>query len=136
MGDEEELEKIRARKLNAMIDQANAKGVEKMTGKVEIITDDVFENFIKQDRLVVIDCWAPWCGPCRALAPKIEELAVEMADKVSFGKLNTDENEQVPMRFKISAIPTILIFKNGNFVDRIVGAGSKDSMKQKFEKLI
>jgi thioredoxin 1 len=134
MGDEDDLEIIRARKLNAMIDQANKKGVEKMAGKVEIVTDDGFENFIKQDRLVVIDCWAPWCGPCRALAPKIEELAVEMAEKVSFGKINTDENEQVPMRFNISAIPTILIFKNGNFVDRIVGAGSKDSMKQKFEK--
>lgn len=136
MGDEEDLELIRARKLNALIDHANKKGVEKMAGKVETVTDDGFENFIKQDKLVVIDCWAPWCGPCRALAPKMEELSVEMADKVIFGKINTDENEQVPMRFNISAIPTILIFKNGNFVDRIVGAGSKDSMKQKFEKYL
>ena len=68
------------------------------------------------------------------MGPRIEELAGEMADKVAFGKLNTDENEQVPMKFNISAIPTLLIFKNGNFVDRVVGSGTKEFMKSKFEK--
>jgi thioredoxin 1 len=136
MGEDEELQRIRASKLNALMEGTKNKGVNIMAGTVEVVTDSSFEGFIKQDKLVIIDCWAPWCGPCRALAPKIEELAKEMADKVSFGKLNTDENEQVPMRFNISAIPTILIFKNGNFVDRIVGAGTKEFMKSKFEKHI
>ncbi|MCE5296079.1 MAG: thioredoxin [Euryarchaeota archaeon] len=107
-----------------------------MAGNVEVITDAGFDKFIKQDKLVVIDCWAPWCGPCRALAPKIEELSVEMADKVAFGKLNTDENENVALRFNISAIPTVLIFKNGNFVDRIVGLRPKEAMKAAFEKML
>ncbi|OPY34503.1 MAG: Thioredoxin [Methanomassiliicoccales archaeon PtaU1.Bin124] len=133
MVEDEELEMIRARKLNALMEGKN-KGDVRMAGTVEIITDATFESFIKKDKLVVIDCWAPWCGPCRALAPKIEELSNEMADKISFGKLNTDENEGVPMRFNISAIPTLLIFKNGNFVDRIVGSGTKEFMKSKFEK--
>jgi thioredoxin 1 len=136
MGEDEDLDRIRANKLSALIEGTNKKGVNKMAGTVEIITDSTFESFIKQDKLVIIDCWAPWCGPCRALGPKIEELAKEMGDKVAFGKINTDENEQVPMRFNISAIPTLLMFKNGNFVDRIVGAGTKEFMKAKFEKHI
>jgi len=135
MTEDEELEMIRTRKLNALM-ESNKKGVNKMSGKVEVITDADFDKFIKQDKLVVIDCWAPWCGPCRALAPKIEELSVEMADKVAFGKLNTDENEQVPLRFNISAIPTVLIFKNGNFVDRMVGLRPKEAMKAAFEKML
>lgn len=136
MGEDEDLESIRARKLSALMDESRKKGDEKMSGTVEVVTDASFETFIKQNKLVVIDCWAPWCGPCRAVAPKIEELAKEMAGKISFGKLNTDENEQVPMRFNISAIPTLLIFKDGNFTDRIVGAGTKEFMKSKFEKYL
>ncbi|HSV41998.1 MAG TPA: thioredoxin, partial [Methanomassiliicoccales archaeon] len=108
----------------------------KLAGNVEVVTDQTFEAFVKQDKLVVVDCWAPWCGPCRALAPKIEELSVELAGKVVFGKLNTDENEQVPTRFNISAIPTMLLFKNGVMVDHVVGAGSKEFMKGKFEKFL
>lgn len=83
---------------------------------------------------MIIDCWAPWCGPCRSLAPIIEELAKEFEGKIAFGKLNTDENENIPMRFNISAIPTLLVFKNGEMVDRIVGAGNKEFMKAKFAK--
>jgi thioredoxin 1 len=136
MTDDEELDMIRARKLNALMEQSKNKGEEKMSGKVEVITDEGFDKFIKQDRLVVIDCWAPWCGPCKALAPKIEELSVEMADKVAFGKLNTDENENVPTKFNISAIPTVLIFKNGNYIDRMVGLRPKEAMKQAIEKML
>lgn len=134
MGDDEELALIRRRKLEALSKGTQNKDVGKLADNVQEVTDQNFDQFVKQNSLVVIDCWAPWCGPCRAVAPKIEELAKEMAGKVAFGKLNTDENEGVPMRFNISAIPTLLVFKNGEFVDRVVGAGTKEFMKSKFEK--
>jgi len=134
MGEDEELALIRRKKLEALSVETQKKDVSKLAGNVQEITDKTFDQFVKQNMLVVVDCWAPWCGPCRAVAPKIEELAKEMAGKVAFGKLNTDENEGVPMRFNISAIPTLLLFKNGEFVDRVVGAGTKEFMKSKFEK--
>lgn len=136
MGEDEELKLIRERKIESLKQDMEKKEVRKMTGKVEVITDESFDKFVKQNKLIVVDCWAPWCGPCRSVAPKIEELSKEMADKVAFGKLNTDENEQVPLRFNISAIPTLLIFKNGTMVDRIVGAGTKEFMKARFEKFL
>jgi thioredoxin 1 len=134
MGEDEELALIRRRKLEALSKETQNKDVGNLAGNVQEVTDQNFDQFVKQQMLVVIDCWAPWCGPCRAVAPKIEELSKEMAGKVSFGKLNTDENEGVPMRFNISAIPTLLVFKNGEFIDRVVGAGTKEFMKSKFEK--
>jgi thioredoxin 1 len=100
------------------------------------VKDSTFDDFVKANKIVIIDCWAPWCGPCRSLGPIIDELAKEFEGKIVFGKLNTDENESIPMRFNISAIPTLLVFKNGEMVDRIVGAGNKDFMKAKFAKHI
>lgn len=134
MEDQEELEAIRARKMDALKAELECKGGKKMGEGVTEIKDDTFEDFIKKHKVVVVDCWAPWCGPCRAIAPKIEELSKEMAGKVSFGKLNTDENEVVPSKYEITAIPTLLVFKNGKMVEKIVGAGSKEMMKMKFEK--
>lgn len=124
---------IRKRKLEALMNQTYDTGVKKMSGVTEV-KDSNFEEFIKSAPLVIVDCWAPWCGPCRMLAPIIEQLAEEFSGKITFGKLNTDENETTPMKFNITAIPTMLVFKNGAQVDRIVGAGNKDFMKQKFTK--
>ena len=130
----EELEAIRRKKLESLKHELyNKKGVENISSATEV-KDSTFDDFVKANKIVIIDCWAPWCGPCRSLSPIIEELAKEFEGKIAFGKLNTDENESIPMRFNISAIPTLLVFKNGEMVDRIVGAGNKEFMKAKFAK--
>jgi thioredoxin 1 len=130
---DDELAEIRKRKLDALMNHTNDTGVNNMSGVTEV-KDSNFDEFVKSAPLVIVDCWAPWCGPCRMLAPIIEQLAEEFSGKITFGKMNTDENETTPMKFNITAIPTMLVFKNGAQVDRIVGAGNKDFMKQKFAK--
>jgi thioredoxin 2 len=80
---------------------------------------------------VLLDCWAPWCGPCRMLAPTLEQLAQESGGRYQIAKLNTDENPRTASQFKIDAIPTMLIFKNGQLVDRITGLAPKQAIVQK-----
>jgi thioredoxin len=80
---------------------------------------------------VLLDCWAPWCGPCRMLAPTLEQLAGESNGRYVIAKLNTDENPRTASQFKIDAIPTMLIFKNGQLVDRITGLAPKQAIAQK-----
>ena len=95
------------------------------------ITDADFDKIIKKYNLVVVDCWAPWCGPCRMVEPVIEELAKEMQGKIVFAKLNVDENQGTSIKFQIMSIPTLLVFKNEELVDRIVGAMPKDMLSTK-----
>ena len=84
---------------------------------------------------VVVDFWAPWCGPCRMLAPTIEKLAGEYKGKVKVGKLNTDENQETPGSLRISAIPTVLVFQGGKEVDRLVGVNTETKFKASLTKL-
>jgi len=84
---------------------------------------------------VVVDFWAPWCGPCRQLAPTIEKLAGELNGKVKIGKMNTDENQGTPGGLRISAIPTVLIFQGGKEVDRLVGVNPESKFKSALSKL-
>ena len=86
------------------------------------LTDVTFKKAIQNHSLAVVDCWAPWCGPCRFLSPIIEEIARDYAGRIFFGKLNVDENPRVAMQYGIMSIPTLLIFKNGRLVDQIIGA--------------
>ena len=95
------------------------------------ITDADIDTIIKKYETIIIDCWAPWCGPCRMVGPVIDELAKEMQGKIVFAKLNVDENLRTSMKYNIMSIPTMLIFKQGNLVDRFVGALPKDLLKQK-----
>jgi thioredoxin len=81
--------------------------------------------------LVVVDCWAPWCAPCRAIAPVVEQLAKDYRGRVVFGKLNVDENPETQYRFGIMAIPTLLVMKKGQEVDRIVGALPKNELESR-----
>ena len=111
--------------------------MEEMTQKKEGMdapieaTDATFSDLIKNNPVVVVDCWAAWCGPCRMVAPIVDELAKEYSGKIVFGKLNVDENQQIPVEHQIMSIPTLLIFKNGQLVDRIVGAMPKKNLEQR-----
>mgnify|MGYP003339537713 CR=1 FL=1 len=104
---------------------------------VHHFTDGNFSNEIEEYKgLVLVDFWASWCAPCRSIAPHIESLATEYANKAKFGKVNVDEEELTPQKFGIRALPTLVLFKNGQPVDQIVGAVSKDKIAQMIDKHI
>jgi thioredoxin len=98
------------------------------------VTDADFDDVIHGHPLALIDCWAPWCGPCRAIAPTIEEIAKEYADKLFVGKLNVDDNPKTAECYQIQSIPTLLLVKDGCEVDRIVGLCPKEHIAQKLQK--
>ena len=98
-------------------------------------TDASFKaDVLDSDKLSVIDFWAEWCGPCRAIGPVIEELATEYAGKVNIGKVNVDNNPQVSMNYGITSIPAILFVKGGQVVDKLVGAQPKSNFVKKIEQ--
>ena len=92
------------------------------------LTDETFDAFVDENRFVLVDCWAPWCGPCRRMGPIIEELAEDLKGKVAVAKLNTDDNEGISMRFRINAIPTLLIFKDKVMLEPLVGLRPKQEI--------
>ncbi|MCL2143380.1 MAG: thioredoxin [Methanomassiliicoccaceae archaeon] len=100
-----------------------------MIKMVTELNDGTFDKFIEGNKLVLVDCWAPWCRPCRMLAPIIEELAEELKDKVAVGKLNTDDNQGIAYRFGINAIPTLLVFKDGVMHEPLVGLRPKEEIR-------
>jgi thioredoxin 1 len=104
------------------------------TGNIDkpiVVSDRNFDQTVKTYPLVVVDCWAAWCAPCRAIAPVVEQLAKDYSGKVVFGKLNVDENPETAQRFDIMAIPTMLVMKKGKEVDRIVGALPKSQLESR-----
>jgi thioredoxin 2 len=102
-----------------------------------IITDQNFAAEVGDSSLpVLVDFWAAWCGPCRIIAPIIENMAKELAGKAKIGKLDVDKNPVTAGRFKVQSIPTLIIFKDGQEVDRIVGAGSKESMLRRLQPFL
>jgi len=91
------------------------------------------QDVLQSDQTVLVDFWAPWCGPCRMVSPVIEELADDFAGRAVVGKVNVDDNRQVATQFQIQAIPSVLVFRNGEVVDRIVGAQPKERYQQAVE---
>ena len=103
---------------------------------VNEVNNSNFESEVvesSKQKPVVVDFWAPWCGPCKMVAPVIEELSEEMTEKITFVKLNTDDNQDTASKFGVVSIPTLILFKDGEPIDRIVGATTKNNLKEKLE---
>jgi len=108
-----------------------------MSDAVTSVTVDTFEKVVIQSAdLIMVDFWATWCGPCKIVAPVVEELAQEYAGKVNFAKVNTDENPDIASRFNIRGIPTLIFFKDGKVLDQIVGAVPKAQLKTKIDSFL
>jgi thioredoxin 1 len=104
---------------------------------VTTFTDANFDSEVTKSEIpVLVDMWAPWCGPCRMVAPVIDKLAPQYEGKFKFGKLNVDENPATAGRFQIMSIPTLLFFKNGKVVDSVVGAVPENTLKSKLDSLL
>lgn len=107
-----------------------------MSTKPINVTDSNFEELVNQQALSLIDCWAPWCAPCRMIAPIIEDLAANYSEKVLVGKLNVDENPKTAERFQILSIPTLLIMKKEKEIERIVGLVTRKKIEARLEKYL
>ena len=97
----------------------------------QIATNTSFDGLLESEKLVIVDFWATWCGPCRMLSPLLDEVEEEMADRIVVVKVNVDDADEIAMRFRIMSIPTLLFFKNGQMVDRSVGAMPKSMLVEK-----
>jgi thioredoxin len=105
-----------------------------MAGSITEVTDSNFQaEVIESEVPVLVDFWAPWCGPCRMVAPVLEEIAQERGDALRIVKLNTDENQQTAMTYQVLSIPTLILFKNGQIAKKVVGAYPKRKLEAELE---
>ncbi len=124
----DELEAIRQKKMERL---------QTMTpGEVLVLDDNNLAETVREHPFVVLDCWAEWCGPCKMVAPVIEQLATEYAGRITFAKLNIDENMGTATKYRISAIPTMLVFRNGEMAGQIIGALPKNHIEQKLQEFM
>ena len=105
-------------------------------GIIEIDDGSFDTEILQSDKPVLVDFWAPWCGPCKAIGPVIEELATEYGDKVKFAKCNVDDNPATPSKYGIRAIPTLIFFKEGNVVDQITGMVAKAKLEETISGIV
>ena len=133
---DDELQRIREKKLEELKKGLGGKppAAGKPAGQVMVLDERQFPMAVRDHPLLVVDMWAPWCGPCRMVAPVIQELAAEFAGRIGFAKVNTDENQQVARSYGITAIPTILLFARGKLVEKVVGAYPKPMLRDRILK--
>ena len=131
---DEELEAIKHKKLAELQKEAATKAMMSSITEPIMLTDSNFASEISKYPIMLVDFWAPWCGPCRMVSPMIEQLSREYSGKVAFGKVNVDENQRIVASFGIQSIPTLMIFKGGKAVDVMVGALPKAQIEMKLKR--
>jgi len=133
---QDEVEMIKKRKMENLLKKFSGGEGKKWPNKPVKVTDSTLDELVKEYPIVVVDCWAPWCGPCRFIAPVVEQLSKEMQGKVVFAKLNTDENRMTSSKYGIMSIPTLLLFKDGKLADRSIGALPPDMLRDWVERFL
>jgi thioredoxin 1 len=137
MNENEELKRIRQKKLKELMNRAReAEMKSEYPSEPVVLANPSFNETIENYSMVVVDCWAPWCGPCNFVAPVIKELAKDYVGKIVFGKLNVDNNRDIALKYQIMSIPTLLVFKNGKLVDRIIGAMPRSLLEPKITRYL
>jgi thioredoxin 1 len=134
----DDLDEIRKKKLEKMKSEMNKPDKPEviLPNKPVVLTDETMESAASQYPLLIVDCWAEWCGPCRIIGPVIEELALELSGQAVFGKLNVDQNMSTSNKYRITAIPTLLVFKSGKLIDKLIGAYPKAALYSKIKKYL
>lgn len=134
MSSDDELEAIKQRKLVELQKAAAAKAMMSALTEPVVLTDSIFKSEVAKYPVMLVDFWAPWCGPCRMVSPIIEQLAKEYSGRVAFGKVNVEENQTIAASFGIQSIPTMIIFKGGRAVDVMIGALPKAQIEMKIKQ--
>jgi thioredoxin 1 len=134
MSSDDELEAIKDKKLAELQKEAATKAVMSSITEPIVLTDSNFASEVAKYPVMLVDFWAPWCGPCRMVSPIIEQLSREYSGRVAFGKVNVDENQRIAASFGIQSIPTLMIFKGSKAVDVIIGAMPKAQIEMKLKQ--
>ena len=134
MSSDDELEAIKHKKLAELQKEAATKAMMSSITEPIVLTDSNFASEVTKYPIMLVDFWAPWCGPCRMVSPIIEQLSREYSGRVAFGKVNVDENQRIAASFGIQSIPTLMIFKGGKAVDLLIGAIPKAQIEMKLKQ--
>ncbi|HEX6253636.1 MAG TPA: thioredoxin [Nitrososphaera sp.] len=134
MSSDDELEAIKHKKLAELQKEAASKAMMSSITEPIVLTDSNFASEVTKYPIMLVDFWAPWCGPCRMVSPIVEQLSREYSGRVAFGKVNVDENQRIAASFGIQSIPTLMIFKGSKAVDVIIGAMPKAQIEMKLKQ--
>jgi thioredoxin 1 len=134
MSSDDELEAINQKKLAELQKEAATKAMMSALSEPIVLTDSNFASEVRKYPLMIVDFWAPWCGPCRMVSPIIEQLAREYSGRVAFGKVNVDENQRIAALFGVQSIPTLMIFKVDKVVDIMIGAMPKAQIELRLKQ--
>jgi thioredoxin 1 len=134
MSSDDELEAIKHKKLAELQKEAATKAMMSSITEPIVLTDSNFASEVTKYPIMLVDFWAPWCGPCKMVSPIIEQLSREYSGRVAFGKVNVDENQRIAASFGIQSIPTLMIFKGSKAVDVIIGAMPKAQIEMKLKQ--